>query len=51
MEHAEGINIKIIRQLSESGIEFAFPTQMLHLDQGNDGVLDREDLKNDQENK
>ena len=28
----KGYNIKIIRQLNESGIEFAFPTQMLHLD-------------------
>ena len=30
MEHAQYINIKIIQQLNESGIEFAFPTQMLH---------------------
>lgn len=36
MEHAQYINIKIIQQLNESGIEFAFPTQMLHLsDEGN----------------
>lgn len=31
MEHAQSINIQIIQQLNESGIEFAFPTQRLHL--------------------
>ena len=43
MEHAEGINIKIIRQLNESGIEFAFPTQMLHLDDVNNRSSDQDD--------
>jgi len=40
MEHAEGINIKIIRQLSESEIEFAFPTQTLHLSDENNATID-----------
>ena len=43
MEHAEGINIKIIRQLNESGMEFAFPTQMLHLDDVNNRTIDSDD--------
>jgi len=47
MEHAEGINIKIIRQLNESGIEFAFPTQTLHLDDVNNKTIDRDDDKKD----
>ncbi|MDO6471753.1 mechanosensitive ion channel family protein [Maribacter sp. 1_MG-2023] len=34
MEHAQYIIIKIIQELNESGIEFAFPTQMLHLTDG-----------------
>lgn len=34
MEHAQYINIKIIQELNASGIEFAFPTQMLHLSDG-----------------
>ncbi|MGI9530743.1 mechanosensitive ion channel family protein [Lutimonas sp.] len=36
MEHAEGINIQIIRELNESGIDFAFPTQIVHVLDGNE---------------
>ena len=35
MEHAQSINFKIIEKLNESGIEFAFPTQMLHISEEN----------------
>ena len=48
MEHAEGVNIKIIRQLNESGIDFAFPTQLLHLDDVNNKAIDRDEDELDQ---
>lgn len=52
MEHAEGLNIKIIRQLNESGIDFAFPTQTMHVlneaiknSNSEDAMKDQEDNK------
>ena len=48
MEHAEGINVKIIRQLSESGIEFAFPTQTLHLSEENNNTIEPDERDMDQ---
>ena len=48
MEHVEGINIKIIRQLNESGIEFAFPTQTMHVLGKNINPINSEDGTKDQ---
>jgi len=45
MEHAQYINIKIIQQLNEAEIEFAFPTQMLHLSDNVNINKDRDHLK------
>jgi MscS family membrane protein len=38
-EHAQAINIKIIQKLNEKGIEFAFPTQKLHVSNGPDTAI------------
>jgi MscS family membrane protein len=47
MEHAEGVNFKIIRQLNESGIEFAFPTQTLHVREEGNNTIDPDDNEMD----
>lgn len=41
MQHAEKINFQIIKRLNEASIDFAFPTQMLHLSEHSTHTNDR----------
>ncbi len=37
LDHAQRFNLRLMRRFAEAGIEFAFPTQRIHLTDGNKG--------------
>ena len=45
MKHAEKINFQIIKRLNEASIDFAFPTQMLHLTDDSNVTNERDSHK------
>ena len=45
MQHAEKINFQIIKRLNEASIDFAFPTQMLHLSDESTPNADKKDSR------